>query len=341
MKVLIVGSNSVHVSSYVENMKGISDEVYLLAEEKCNFEVIKQEFQVDFRRLNPMAILANYKKTKQIIQQLSPAIIHIHQVNRLAFMVTRIAAKLKIPVITTAWGSDVLIIPQKNKFFKFLVTRTLQRSKIVTADSHDMIAAMKKLVSSEKKYVHLQYGIDLVQPMTKEKIIYSNRIHKPMYRIDQIIRYFEEMNKDFPDWKLVIGAVGSETDTLKEQVLDARLQDKVSFVGWLEKAENHSWYARSSMYISIPESDGTAVSLLEAMSAGCVPIVPDLAVSKEWIIDGDTGIIEKAGKNPLREAMNIDPLDCAEKNRVKVERDASRKVCMERFSQLYQNSLQR
>lgn len=339
MKVLIVGSNSVHVSSYINHLKTISQEVYLLAEEECNFLEVKEEFQVNFRRLNPLSIIANYRKTKRLIQQLSPTVIHIHQVNRLAYMVTRIAAKLAIPVVTTAWGSDVLVIPSQNKLFRFLVKKTLERSAFVTADSQDMIAAMQRLVPSKEKYIHLQYGIELVPPTTKEKLIFSNRIHKPLYRIDQIIRYFEEMNTDYPDWSLVIGAIGTETETLKHQVVTAGLEKRVIFTDWLEKTENHAWYGRSMIYISIPSSDGTAVSLLEAMSAGCVPVVPDLAVSHEWIIDGETGVIEKEGVNPLREAMRIDQASCAEKNREKVSKVASRSACMERFKELYQKAV--
>ena len=75
------------------------------------------------------------------------------------------------------------------------------------------------------------------------------------------------------------------------------------------------------------------------MSAGCVPVVPDLAVSHEWIIDGETGVIEKEGVNPLREAMRIDQASCAEKNREKVSKVASRSACMERFKELYQKAV--
>jgi L-malate glycosyltransferase len=192
-----------------------------------------------------------------------------------------------------------------------------------------------KLEPRKEKYVHLQYGIDLVEPEHKENIIYSNRLHQKLYRIDQIIIYMDEFRKQYPDWKLVIGAVGRETERLKEDVQTRGMEDCVEFVGWLEKKDNHAWYAKASIYISIPQHDGTAVSLLEAMSAGCVPVVPDLAVSREWIEDGVNGIIEKPGKNPLLEAVHFDRDRCVVKNRERIEKEASREVCTARFIEIY------
>lgn len=336
MKVVQVGSNSIHVSSYVGALAATGQESYLLAEEPCNFAGVIEEWHVDFRSLNPFSLLKNSRKLKQLIAQLQPDVIHIHQVNRLAYFASRAAAKLRIPVITTAWGSDVLIIPKQNRFFRFLVQQTLKRSQIVTADSQEMIAAMQQIVPDQQKYLLLQYGIDPVTPAAKEHLIYSNRLHKPLYRIDRIIRYFSEFSAKYPDWKLIIGATGTETPRLEELVKELKLEDKVTFVGWLDNAANRSWYAQSAIYVSVPESDGTSVSVLEAMSAGCIPVLSDLAVSHEWIESGVNGVIETPGENPLLAAMRIDATDCAETNRDLVVQRAGRTACLQVFIHAYQ-----
>jgi glycosyltransferase involved in cell wall biosynthesis len=38
-------------------------------------------------------------------------------------------------------------------------------------------------------------------------------------------------------------------------------------------------------------SDGTSVSLLEAMAAGCVPVLSDLPANREWVVDGLNGFL--------------------------------------------------
>ena len=336
MKVLIVGSKSIHVSSFIEALNNKSIIPNLLAEEKLNYATVNGEFVAQFRSKNPFSILFNYWKLKRIIRKTKPTVVHIHQANRMAYFVSKICAHKNIPCVLTAWGSDVLLVPQKNKFYRFLVQKTLQRSNIITADSKSMVTAMLQLEPFKEKYKLLQYGIDLIEPQPKEKIIYSNRLHNPIYRIDKIIEYFNDFHDKNTDWKLVIAGVGSETERLKELVKSFGIEEKVSFIGWIDKELNTEMYQKSSIYISIPESDGTSVSLLEAMSAGCLPIVPNIDVSKEWILDGKNGVIEKEGENPLVEAIELLKDDYREINLSLVQSTAERGKCTERFIELYQ-----
>ena len=162
MKILQVGPKSVHVSSYISALKEREKDIYLLSEEACDFEGVIEEFVISFRQLQPWKVIENYFKVKRLIQSLKPDVIHIHQVNRLAFVVAKIAKSLSIRVVSTAWGSDVLLMPKKNILYKFIVRSTLKNSDAVTADSKDMISAMKSIVN-EDKYLLLQYGIDPIE----------------------------------------------------------------------------------------------------------------------------------------------------------------------------------
>jgi hypothetical protein len=60
------------------------------------------------------------------------------------------------------------------------------------------------------------------------------------------------------------------------------------------------------------------------MLGGCIPILPDLAVSREWITDGVNGVIEKANTNPLEDALTLDIQQCIFYNRELVEHKALR-----------------
>jgi glycosyltransferase involved in cell wall biosynthesis len=202
-----------------------------------------------------------------------------------------------------------------------------------------MIESMQLLVKSVVKYELLQYGIEMVDPVEKEDVIFSNRLHKDLYRIDQVIDYFCEFSKLNSSWKLVIGAEGEKTEMLKYKVNTLNISDKVEFVGWLLPADNKSWYAKSKIYISIPESDGTSVSVLEAMSAGCIPILSDIGVSYELIENGENGIIEKKNENPLDRAILLNREEVYLRNRALVELKASRNRCTDRFIEIYSNAI--
>ena len=63
------------------------------------------------------------------------------------------------------------------------------------------------------------------------------------------------------------------------------LGDRIRFVGKLPAAEQAQWYDRAQWYISLPQSDSVAVSVLEALAHGCIPLLSDLPANRERVQD--------------------------------------------------------
>ena len=95
-------------------------------------------------------------------------------------------------------------------------------------------------------------GID-TQQLPKENIIYSNRLHFPLYRIDQVIKSFNLFSKTDQGnyFKLIIAATGAETEELRTLVKTLGIEDKVEFAGWVNKEKNAEYYAKAKIYVSI------------------------------------------------------------------------------------------
>lgn len=335
MKILHVGPNSVHVCNFIQALnEHTSLTSFLLTDSKLEDQKINN-MVIDMHSLNPLKISLKLQGIKRYLQNLMPDVIHIHQVNRMAFWTARIAKKMNIPLIVTAWGSDVLLMPKQNKLYYYLVKSTLTKAKIITADAQLMIDAMRKL-APDKKYVWLQYGIEPIESKLKGKIIYSNRLHKPLYRINRIIDLFAEFHNSHPDWILKIGASGTETEVLKAKVLQYGLGDKVEFLGWLDSDTNKIHYQTASIYISIPESDGTSVSLLEAMSAGCIPVLSDLPANREWVENGKNGVIWDGQNNPLEKALTLNQDLAKNINAALIETKATRAASIKQFIGIYE-----
>ena len=78
-------------------------------------------------------------------------------------------------------------------------------------------------------------------------MIFSNRGHKPLYRVQEVIYAFHRFQESSStDWTLVVAGEGSETDKLKKLVEELTLTEKVQFVGFLSALENAKWYSRST-----------------------------------------------------------------------------------------------
>lgn len=339
MKVLIAGESSIHLQNYCRAIRPLVKELILLTETPVKIPEADRHHVISFRSFNPLAWWLNSRKIGSLIRKENPDLIHVHQINRLAYFVSRnLNGK---PLISTAWGSDVLLVPERGSVYKDLVRQVLRQSRFITADANSMIDAMMKLEPVRDKYIQLQYGIDLVKTGVKEKIIYSNRNHKPLYRIGTILHLFSEFSKQHPDWALHIGGAGPETVALKKEAANLGLSGKVRFLGWLDQQQNHDEYSKAAIYISIPESDGTSVSLLEAMSAGCIPVVSDLPSNREWVEDKRNGVIWSHPSNPFLTALQLKADECERINRSLISERADRRSTTAVFYELYKKALNR
>lgn len=337
-KLLLVSSNTIHTYKYLQLVEDYFDEILLITDEKSavyNYPTIELSFNLKVKNL-----FSTVKKIKKQIVDFQPTVIHIHQANSYAFYALLASRKTKIPTILTAWGSDILVIPKSNFLLKKMVQFNLKTADFLTSDSTFMAGEMKILAPSIKEILIANFGID-VTPVNcpKENIVYSNRLHKKLYRVDKIIEAFArfKQNNERKDWRLVVAATGVETEALKQKAVLLGLTDDVEFVGWIQKEDNEQWYSKAKIWVSIPESDATSISLLEAMACGSIPVVSDLPANREWIQSGVNGIVvEDLESDFISDALLLNQTEAIELNKQRIEKDGTKEANREKFLQLYQ-----
>ena len=342
MRLLIVGPNSIHLSNFIQLIEGFIDDFLFLTDSPPKDQY--QNFRlVNFSIKNPFKIRKSIKEMDRIIREYNPDLIHVHEAGTHAFLVLQAVGE-RIPVIVTTWGSDILLVPKRGWLSKKMVQFILRRAKSITSDSIHMAEVMKSLVPDLKTNITIvNYGIDEIVPkQNKEKLFYSNRLHDQLYRIDKILESFKRFLATSRDngYKLVIAGEGKETENLKKLAAGLGISESVEFTGWLDKKSNQEYYSRALCFISIPGSDATSISLLEAMSAGCIPIVSDLPANREWIIDGENGIIvNDLNENFLEKAINLNTEKVKRINRDLFLEKASKNINRDKFLQLYKQIL--
>ena len=123
--------------------------------------------------------------------------------------------------------------------------------------------------------------------MTFYKEILRTSFHN---RPQRVIEAFAAVAAQQPAARVVVANDGSLRAALGEQVKALGLAEQVAFVGRLHPLIQAGYYARARWYLSLPESDSVAVSVLEAMAHQCVPILSDLPANHE-LIDAQRGVI--------------------------------------------------
>jgi glycosyltransferase involved in cell wall biosynthesis len=122
----------------------------------------------------------------------------------------------------------------------------------------------------------------------------STRGWEPIYGVDLIARAFVQANREaqshrLPELRLVMLGNGSLAGQLRQVFMQAGLLEQVSFPGHVGYAELPRFYRSADLYVSASHSDGTSISLLEAMACGRPALVSDIPGNQEWVTPWENG----------------------------------------------------
>ena len=207
--------------------------------------------------------------------------------------------RLRGQLVGSAWGSDILVSAEKSWLYRALTRRVLRACRLCTSDSHHMAERMRALGARE--VMTFPFGLGAMPPEPPRKdpwLFFSNRGLEALYRPDRVLALFAQLARARPQARLVVANDGSLAAELPQQARALGLTvgpvdqgQQVEFTGRLSADAQAAWYARAQWWLSLPQSDSVAVSLLEAMAHGCIPLLSDLPANREWVRSGDNGLI--------------------------------------------------
>ena len=195
------------------------------------------------------------------------------------------------PLSVTAWGSDLLLATGRDPWRRARARFVLERADLVLADAENLASAARELGAEESRVHCVPWGADLerFRPASAREpgLILSVRMHEPIYDLATVIEGAAPVLASRPECRLVIAGSGSLTPALTRLAARHLPPGRVQWVGMLGRAELAAWLGKAAVVVSASRSDSTSISLLEAMAAGAIPVVSDLAGNREWVQDGD------------------------------------------------------
>jgi len=146
----------------------------------------------------------------------------------------------------------------------------------------------------------------------------------------------------FPRSEFMILGDGQLREQLQELARSFGITEKVIFRGSVPHDELPSYLNSSDLYVSTSLSDGTSISLLEAMACGLPCVVSDIPANKPWIKEGQNGfrfqpgdhkelatkIISVLSGKELRASMGV-------ASRLRVVEEGDHKTEMSKVEQVY------
>ncbi len=125
----------------------------------------------------------------------------------------------------------------------------------------------------------------------KPAFVYWGRLNK-IKAIDKSIDLFSLIAETRPDAEfLIIGPDSGSREELEIQIKSLGLADKVKFTGGLDMPQIVDATVRSAFYLQLSRQEGMAMSVVEAMQLGLVPIVTPVGAIRTYCRDGENAIV--------------------------------------------------
>lgn len=262
------------------------------------------------------ALLLHLPRVVAWLRRVDADWLHAHYLTShgtLAWLAQR-AGGLRAQIAAAAWGSDVLVTPERSAAYRWLTQRVLAACTIATADSADAAQRLSELGARE--VLTFPFGLETLPPEPPADAApkapwacYANRALEPIYAPERVLALFSALAAREPSAQLTVANEGSLRAALEEQAEAQGVTGRVRFVGRLSAADQAAHYAAARWYLSLPRSDATSVSVLEAMAHGCVPILSDLSANRALIgsahagVQGPRGLLVQTGASPIALAL--------------------------------------
>jgi glycosyltransferase involved in cell wall biosynthesis len=243
-----------------------------------------------------VALLRHLPRLARWLKQVDADWVHAHYLTShgtLAWLAKRLFG-VRSRLVGSAWGSDILVAPDQSLLLKAATQRVLHACALTTSDSQVMAQRMRQLGARE--VMVFPFGLEAMPPTPDGKdddLFFANRGLEPIYAPARVLAQFAALAGDRS--RLVMANDGSLRTALERQTRDLGLHGRVQFVGRLDGATQEKHYASARWYLSLPQSDSVAVSVLEAMAQGCVPLLSDLPANRELVQHGANGLIVPSG----------------------------------------------
>lgn len=259
---------------------------------------LPQKFWVVLRSINALTRII---KVRRLVKRIKPDIIHAHFITTNGFLG---ATSGFHPLVLTAWGSDILLLPKQSFYWRFLVKYALKRADLVTCNSEVLRRGLVGLGVAPTKIRIIYNGIDTQkfkpQPGKEFRtrlglqgvpVVISTRKLRPIYNVEMLVKAVPLILERMPQVSFIIAGYGERKEYLEGLAASLGVSENVRFVGWITHDELPAYLTSSDIYVSTSLSDGTSVSLQEAMACELAPVVTDLPANREWIKDGGNGFI--------------------------------------------------
>lgn len=228
----------------------------------------------------------------------------------------------EIPFIVSIWGNDLTLHSKGSPWMRNLTTACLKKTSGLIADTQRDIrlghlagfpserpallvpgSGGINLTEISQARSHVTGSLSDTLPAGVPLIVNPRGSRPGSLRNDIFFKAIPLVLRRQPDAIFVCPAMAGNAEAIR-WITWLKIKKQVRLLPTLPQPQLWDLFQHAQVYVSPGQHDGTPNSFLEAMACGCFPIVGDIESLREWITNGENGLlIDPTSPEALSEAI--------------------------------------
>ena len=258
--------------------------------------------------VTPIELHRHVPALKDQIRRISPDLVHAMRIPFEGILAAKTVPS-NVPLVISVWGNDFTLCAESNPLIARQTRLALSRADALHCDCRrDLDLATRAWGLDSKKPSVVLPGAGGVQatifhpgepePSLRREmnipdgapVVFNSRGFRGYVRNDVFFQAIPGIQKEYPDAIFVCAAMEGNP-TAQKWVRRLSIQDSVRLLPSVPRERMAELFRLASVAVSPSLHDGTPNTLLEAMACGCFPVAGEIESVREWITDGENGLL--------------------------------------------------
>jgi glycosyltransferase involved in cell wall biosynthesis len=249
--------------------------------------------------LGPLTIPRAARKLRAYIDRIQPDLVHAMRIPFEGMLAAD--ARTATPLVISVWGNDFTLQAPTTPLMRHYTQWSMTVADALHADCQRDIRLARQwgLAASRPTLVIPGSGgirTDVFyapREMPEEPVVINPRGARSYVRTDVFLRAIPLVLQRIPNTRFLCTGLNNDRDTART-ITRLGIRHAVQVLPHLQQHELADLFRRAQVMVSPSVHDGTPNTLLEGMACGCLPVAGDLESIREWIRDGENGLLVNA-----------------------------------------------